>query len=71
MLYVFDNSGSAEDDALSSIPLPPLVRDMLQDTDQRPEYYRQVRNIFIYLFIYLLHISNIFTNNYPLPITGQ
>ena len=42
MLYVFDRGGSAGEGPPNSVPLPPLVREMLQNTDHRPEYYRQV-----------------------------
>ncbi|XP_043208339.1 inhibitor of nuclear factor kappa-B kinase subunit beta-like, partial [Amphibalanus amphitrite] len=42
VLYVF-NAGAGGDGTPSSevVPLPPLVRDMLSNTEQRPEYYRQ------------------------------
>ena len=42
VLYVFDRGGSAGEGAPTAVSLPPLVREMLQHTDHRPEYYRQV-----------------------------
>ncbi|XP_037074146.1 uncharacterized protein LOC119095403, partial [Pollicipes pollicipes] len=43
VLYVFDAAG-AEGGGSADIQLPPLVLEMLKDTEHRPAYYRQVRS---------------------------